>query len=78
MRKKRILDDEWWRPKRVITDLEKRLRVLTHIIINVVFIKIDIRVLLHIQKHLQKNKRKLLLNLLDLNFKIFTLFGKKG
>lgn len=24
MRKKRILDDEWWRPKRVITDLEKK------------------------------------------------------
>lgn len=24
MKKKRILDDEWWRPKRVITDLEKK------------------------------------------------------
>lgn len=66
MRKKRILDDEWWRPKRVITDLEKRLRVLTHIIINEVFIKIDLKVLLHIQKLIQKNKRKSLLNLLDL------------
>lgn len=51
MRKKRIFDDEWWRPKRVIADLEKRPRVLTHIIINEVFIKIDLRVLF-IQKYL--------------------------
>ena len=53
-------------PKELLPIWKKRLRVLTHIIINVVFIKIDLKVLLHIQKHLQKNKRKLLLNLLDL------------
>lgn len=82
MRKKRILDDEWWRPKRVITYLEKKAKSSYAYNNQRGIYKNRFKSVITYTKTSSKKQMEVVIKFTRSKFykivKIFTLLGEKG